>query len=169
MHTVEFVVRVPFAAFLHQFRGAIQHPLIDFFELVVRERIARRIEIAQIAQRKAEGVANLAVRFAELGHHALAHFHVGLILHRRHPQPQQIRAPALANRNGIKRVAERLGHRPALLVQSPTVCDHAAIRRSVARARGHEQRTVKPATILVRPFQINIRGPFRAFEHGEVR
>ncbi len=166
---VELVIRIPIAALLHQFGGAVEHPAVDFLELIVRKRIARGIEIAEIAEGEAKGVANLAIRFAELCHHTLAHFHVGLIFDGANPQAKQIRAPLFANFDGIERVAERLGHRAALLVEGPAVGDHAAIRRSVADARRNKQRAVEPAAILIWAFEINVRRPFGALQHGQIR
>ena len=106
VHAVKFIICIPFAAFFHQLRRADQHPLVDFFELGIRQRVARRIKIAQIPQGEAERVANLAVGFAQLRHHPLAHFHVGLVFHGRDPQTQQVRAPALADLNRVKRVPQ---------------------------------------------------------------
>ena len=162
---VEFVIRVPFAAFLHQFRSAVQHPPVDFFELVVRERVARRIKISQVSQREAEGVANLAIGLGELGHHPFAHLYVRLVFDRCDPEAQQVRTPLLANLSRGNHVTERLGHRPALLVERPAVRDDSAIRRRVARAGGHQQRAMEPAAILIRSFEVNIGGPFRAFQY----
>ena len=37
---VEFVIRVPFTAFLEELGGAVEHPAIDFLELLVRKHVA---------------------------------------------------------------------------------------------------------------------------------
>src|SRR6267378_798557 len=124
------------------------------------------MEIAEIAESEAKGIANLAIGFAELRHHALAHFYVGLVLDGTNPEAKQIRAPLFANFDGVERVAEGLGHWAALFVERPAVGDHATIRRSVAHARGNQQRTVEPAAILIRAFEINVRGPLGALQHG---
>jgi hypothetical protein len=55
-----------------------------------------------------------------------------------------------------------------LLVERPAVSDDAAIGRSVANARGHEQRTMQPAAILVAAFELNVALPFGALQHGQV-
>src|SRR5882724_511519 len=155
---VEFVAGVPFAALGNEFGGAIEHPTIDFLELIVRKSVARGIEIAEIAKGEAEGVANFPVGFAELRHHALAHFYIGLIFHRADPETEQVGAPLFADFDGIDRVAERFGHWAALLVESPAVRDDAAIRRSVAHAGGNEKRAVEPAAILIGTLEINVGG-----------
>ena len=56
-----------------------------------------------------------------------------------------------------------------MFVERPAVGDDAAIGRSVAHSGGHEQRTVEPAAILVWSFEINVRGPLRALQHGKIR
>ncbi len=96
--------------------------------MVVRKRVARGIEIAEVAEGETKSVANLAIGFAELRHHALAHFYVGLVFDGTNPEAKQIRAPLFANFDGVERVAEGLGHRAALFVERPTVSDDTAIR-----------------------------------------
>ncbi len=166
---VEFVRRIPLAAFLYQIRRALKHPAIQFIHLLVSDHIARRIEAVEIPQRETNRIADLPIGLAELRHHPLAHLHVRLIFLRADPQAKQVRAPLVANLRRQHHVAEGLRHRPALFVQCPPMGHHAAIRRLVADARGDQQRTVKPPAILVGPLQINVRGPFVAFQHSEMR
>src|SRR6266481_7079052 len=167
--TVEFVIRVPFAAFLDKLDGTVEHPRVELLELIVRKRIARRIEISEVPEGEAKGIANLAIGFAELGHHALAHFYVGLVFNGADPEADQVRAPLFADFDGVERVAERLGHGAALLVERPAVGDDAAIGRSVADARGNKQRAVEPAAILIGAFEIDVGGPLGALQNGEIR
>src|SRR5213594_4257374 len=100
---MEFVIRVPFAAFLDELSGTVEHPTIDFLEMIVGKRVARGIEIAKVAESKAECVTNLAIGFTELGHHALAHFYVGLVFDGTDPKAKQIRTPLFADFDGIGR------------------------------------------------------------------
>jgi len=166
---VEFVGAVPVATFLNELGGAIEHPGIQLFELIVGESVARRIEVAEVAESEAERVADFPIGFAELGHDALAHFHVSLILDGSYPEAQQIAAPAFADLDGIERIAKRLGHGAAQFVQRPAVSDHAAIRRGIADPGRDQQGAVKPAAVLIRALKINVCGPLRAFQHGQVR
>src|SRR5260370_18462692 len=99
---------MPFRAFLDEFWGAVKDPAVDFFELAVRNGIARGIKIAEVAEREAKGIANFAIRFAELGHHALAHFYVGLVFDGADPKPHQIPAPLFATLDGVKRIAHHI-------------------------------------------------------------
>ena len=163
---VKFVARVTFAAFLHEFGGAVEHPGIDFFELIFRKGVLRRIEITQVAEGETKGIANLAIGFAELRHHALAHFYVSLVFDGADPKTEQVRTPLFADFDGVERVAERLGHGAALLVERPAVGNDAAVGCSVANAGGHEERAMEPAAILIGAFEINVGGPLGAFQDG---
>src|SRR6267143_4756723 len=127
------------------------------------------MEIAEVAEGEAERIADFAIGFAELRHHALAHFYVGLVFDGANPEAQQIGAPLFANFNWIERVAERLGHRAALFVERPAVGHNTAIRRTVTHAGGYKQRTVEPAAILIGAFEINVRGPLGPLQYGEIR
>ena len=60
---------------------------------------------------------------------------------------------------GLDRVAERLGHLASLLVHEEAVRDHGAIGRPAARAEADEQRTLEPAAILVRAFDVEVGRP----------
>src|SRR6266849_4725141 len=159
---VEFVAGIPFAAFLDEFGGAVEHPTVEFLELIVRKGVARGIEITKVAEREAKRVADFSVGFAELRHYALAHLYVGLVFDGADPKAEEIGAPLFANFNGVERIAERFGHRAALLVERPAVGDDAAIGRSVAHARGNEQRAVEPAAVLIGAFEIDIGRPLSA-------
>src|SRR5205809_7945059 len=91
---MEFVIRVPFAAFLDELSGTVEHPTIDFLEPIVRKRVVRGIEIAKVAESKEECVTNIALGFTELGHHALAHFYVGLVFDLSDRKANQISTPS---------------------------------------------------------------------------
>ena len=129
----------------------------------------RWIEIEKVAKAEAESVANLAVGLAELRHHPLAHLHVCLIFDRSHPEPKQVSAPLFADFGGLDGVAERLGHGAALFVESPAMGDDCSVRSVLPGGDADEQRTVEPAAVLVGAFEVNVRGPFVAFQHGQVR
>src|SRR5207302_6362912 len=120
---VKVVAPKPLAAFLDEVGGAVQHPRVDFLELMIRQRIARSVEITEIAQGEAEGVADLAVGFAELRHDALAHFHVGLVFHRRNPETKQVCAPLLGDLRSRNNITKMFGHWSALLDDSPAALD----------------------------------------------
>ena len=99
-----------------------------------------------------------------------------MIILRGHPQAEQIGSPFFANLGRQDDIAKRFGHRPALLVERPTVREHPPIRRALANPNADQQRAVEPAAILVRALQIHVRRPrqfgigfARRTKHGKVR
>ena len=60
---------------------------------------------------------------------------------------------------GINHVSQGLGHGPAVGVENPAVSEDGAIRRHAVCAQGDQERTVKPAAVLVPGFQVDVRGP----------
>src|SRR5256885_12695882 len=136
---MEFVVRIPFATPFYEVGGAFEHPTIHFFELVVWNRILCGIEVGEIAESEAEGVADFAIGFAELRHDALGHFYVGLVLDAGDPKAEKIGAPFFADFVRLNGVAERFGHRAALLIKRPALRDDAFVRRARSYADGDEK------------------------------
>ncbi len=168
---MELEVLVPFAATRHQVFGAQQHPLVQLRHFTPRHRIARGIEIRQVAQHIAERVAQLAIRIHQARQNRRRHAHVFVELHRRRPQPQNLRAVILDDGLRLDRVAQRLVHRLAFAIQHPAVQQALPIRRTPPQARAHQQRTVEPAAILIATFQIHVGRPRQAkaiVEHRQV-
>ena len=104
------------------------------------------------------------------------HAHVGCVVLRSDPQAQQVGAPLFADLGGQHHVAERFRHRPAVLVERPAVREHLAVGRAAAHADANQQRAVEPAAILVRAFEVHVRGPgqfrvgrARRIEHRQMR
>ena len=128
--------------------------------------MARGTELIEIADGEANRVADFAISLAELGHHPLAHFHVGLVFLGGNPEAQHVGAPLVPDFRGQDDVAEGFGHGAALLVEGPAMGDDAAIRRLVADAGGDQQRTMEPPAVLVGAFEVHVSGPFVAFEDG---
>src|SRR5439155_217085 len=93
------------------------------------------IEIAKVAESKAECVTNLAIGFTELGHHALAHFYVGLVFDGTDPKAKQIRTPLFADFDGIEGVPDRFGHRAALFVERPALGDDSVLFFEIFESR----------------------------------
>ena len=111
----------------------------------------------EIAQHPAQRVAQLAIgldgRFQDFRADAL----VVPIVGRARPQPQDIGARLLDHILRRHRVAERLRHFAAVLVEREAVSDHDVERRLPARAAGFQQRRLKPAAVLVGAFEIHHR------------
>src|SRR5437870_6427101 len=144
---VEFIGLAPVAAFLDEFGGGLKHPANELFQFACRKHIARRMEITHVDEREAEGVANFAIGFGELGHDALGHAHIRLILHRSDPEAEEVRAPSLADFVGLDSVAEGFGHCAALLIKRPAVPDHCFVRRLILDSDRDEQGTLRPSDV----------------------
>ena len=124
----------------------------------VRQRHALvAAQMREIAQHPAQRVAQLAIgldgRFQDFRADAL----VVPIVGRASPQPQDIGARLLDHILRRHRVAERLRHFAAVLVEREAVRDHDVERRLPARAAGFQQRRLKPAAVLVGAFEIHHR------------
>ena len=83
-------------SFKNQLPGSLQHPAIDFLEIGFRNGIGGGIEVKKITEREAKRVADFAVSLGKLRHDVVRHAHIGLIILRGDPQPQQIGAPFFA-------------------------------------------------------------------------
>ena len=85
------------AAVLHHFTHLRQHPAVQFFHLLALDRIGARVEVRQIAQAETKRVAHLSVAFHRLRQQARPDAHVGVIVHRRRHQTQNLRPVLLAD------------------------------------------------------------------------
>ena len=63
----------------------------------------------------------------------------------------------------VNHVAERLRHGAALGVEHPAVGQNLPVRRRAVRDQSQQQRAVKPPTVLVAAFEVNVGRP------GDVR
>jgi hypothetical protein len=84
-----------------------------------------RVKVVQVPQQEAGGVADLAIHIRHLLEDVAAQGHVGGVVHRRHPQPQHVRAvggilllvfAAIDDDLGIHHVAQGLAHLAPLLI-----------------------------------------------------
>src|SRR5205823_6652402 len=67
-------------------RSAIERPLVDVFELIDRQRVLRRIEVIQIAEQPARGIAELAIRFRGARDELRTEWNVVAVVDHRDPQ-----------------------------------------------------------------------------------
>ena len=147
------------AAVLHHFTHLRQHPAVQFFHLLALDRIGARIEVRQIAQTETKRVAHLSVAFHRLRQQARPDAHVGVIVHRRRHQTQNLRPVLLADLPRGDNIPQRLRHRAALSVQHPAVRHHCAVRRPFLHRQCHQQRAVEPTPVLVAALQVHVRRP----------
>ena len=118
----------------------VQHQALELRHVRQRHALVA-VQMREIAQHPAQRVAQLAVgldgRFQDFRADAL----VVPIVGRARPQPQDIGARLLDHILRRHRVAERLRHFAAVLVEREAVSDHDVERRLAARAAGFRAAT----------------------------
>ena len=131
--------------------------------------VCRRVEVGQVAEDEAAGVADAAVGLDQAGEDLVGDADVVAVVHGRRPQAQDFRAVLVDDLLRLHAVAERFRHLAALAVHHVAVGENLAVGRDAARAEGGQQRTVEPAPVLVRALEVHVggEGQLRAlFEHG---
>ena len=137
-----------------------QHrPAVQARERGVRDRVRRRIEVGEVPEEEAAGVANPPVRLRQLAEDLVGQPDVrGVVLARR-PEPQDLR-PVLRD-DVVRRhgVPDGLRHLAPGAVDHEPVGEDGAVRRAPAGAHGFEQGGVEPPAVLVRALQVHVRRP----------
>ena len=118
----------------------------------------------QVAQQEAHRVAHAPVGIGHALEDLVRAAHLAGVVGGRHPQAQHVGAEIGHDLVGRDDIAQRLGHLAALLVHGEPVGQHALVGRALVHGLGHQQRTVEPAAMLVRPFQVHLHrcGDLRA-------
>ena len=137
----------------------MQHPALQLRHLL-RHRCARFAPAFERAEQIAERVAQAAVVVRHELQRCFADALVlGIVAADHHPQAQDVGAVGLHHVLRRRRVAERLRHLAALLVEREAVRHHRLVGRAAARAAGFQQRGMEPAAMLVRAFEIDVGRP----------
>ena len=155
-----------------QRRRALQHPLIEQGQLGVGDGIAAfgqgfGVEVVQIAQQVAGGVAHLAVNVGELFDDPRSQGHIGGVVDRAHPEPQHIGAvggllffvlAAFHQHRWIDDIAQGFAHLAALLIEGEAVGEHPLVGGVAVDGHRGEQAGLEPAPVLVGALQVEIGG-----------
>ena len=115
------------------------------------------VEMREVAEHPAQRVAQLAVGLDAGLENLRPDALVVPVIGGAGPQPQNIGARLLDHVLRRDRVAERLRHLAAVLVEREAVGDDNVERSAPARAAGFQERRLKPAAMLVRAFEIHDR------------
>ena len=135
-----------------------ERQLVERLELVERQAVRRRVELAlELAEQEAQGVANLAVRVADVRENRVVARDVHGGVDGREPQAQDVGALVVAHTVRIDDVAERLAHLAALAVEREALADDGLVRRLVVRADRRHERAHEPAAVLVGALQVHVR------------
>ncbi len=115
-------------------------------------------EVVEVGEQEADRVAHLAVRLARGVEVGRIDLDVVLERERRDPPAADIGAERLEEFLDIQRVAERLGHLLAVLVDHEPVGEDGVVGRATGRAQADEQRGLEPAAVLVGALEVEVDG-----------
>ena len=132
----------------------MQHQPLELRHLLDARRVLVA-EMREVAEHPADRVAQLAIGLDGGLEDLRADAHVVGIVRRAHPQAQDVGAGLLHHVLRRDRVAERLRHLAALLVEHEAVGQHHVEGRDAARAAALQQRGMEPAAMLVGAFEIH--------------
>ena len=133
-------------------------PLVDGHEIVCRYHILLGIEIIQIAEDIARGVADLTIRLAHLLEDIARNADIGLVVGGRDPQTEHVGAVLLCDLLRADTVAQRFTHLAALHIEDHAVGQNGAVRSDALRRDGGEQGALEPSAVLVVTLKVQIDG-----------
>ncbi len=155
---VKFVVLV---GLLHP-PEELGHPgqghLVQFLPVLYGNQVFFRVEIVEVPQHEAGGVPETPVGIAQLLQDIGRQAHVVPVVLRGDPQAQDFGAVLVHDFLGGDDVAQGFGHLAAVAVHHEAVGQHPFIRRRPPGAHAGQEAAVEPAPVLVRAFQIEVRG-----------
>ncbi len=114
------------------------------------------IEINEITQHKADGVADLAIGIGQLAEDILRDPDIVAIILGGGPEPQDLGPVLLDDRLRGDHVADTLGHLLALAVHHKAVGQHRLVRSRPPGADRGQKSALEPAPVLIAPLQIEI-------------
>ncbi len=155
---VELEVIVGGADACGELREAAKDVLVEGFELREGDGVSGRVEIVEIAEQEAQGVAQLAVVVADALHEVFAGGYVFAEVDGGDPEADDFAAEALGDLDRIDAVAEALGEGTALFVEGPAGGGDHFVGRGAADSNGGEERGVEPAAMLVAAFGVEVGG-----------
>ena len=132
----EFIALERFRDLIHHLRSPLQHPAVQQRQLRHRDGVVGWIEIVEVAQQVAAGVAHFAVDISELAKDAGTDRHISGVVNRAHPQAEYISAvgrflflvlAALDDHHRVDNVAQRLAHLATFFIQGETVGEDSLV------------------------------------------
>ena len=138
---------------------------VEAGELRVGDGVLRGVEVVEVRELVAEGVADAAIGLADFLQALLADGDVGAVVLAGDPQAQHVGAVFVhvtvgGLRLGVSALALlALGNLLAVLVHHEPVGEHSLERRDAVAGEGEEQGGLKPAAMLVGAFEIDVGLP----------
>ncbi len=143
--------------YLFQHGGGLgHHVLVDGLKHLPRNGIGCVVEVVDVAQQEAEGVAELAVGVGRALQDLVADGNVLAVIDRAGPHAQNLGAELLVHLVRVDGVAQRLGHLLAVFVHGEATADDVLVRRDAVGGHAGEQRRLEPTAMLVGAFQVHI-------------
>ena len=158
VHDVELIALVGFADPRRQGPGLAQDPSVERQEAGHRDRVPGRVEVVEVRQQVAHGVANLAIGLPAPRQDLVGDRVVVAVIEARDPEAQDVGAVFRDEVLRPQGVAERLGHLPRLDVEREAVSDDAFVGSLSEERHGGQKRRLEPPPVLVVPLDIEVRG-----------
>ena len=125
---VEVVILIGLHDLLLQPMRASDRPTVQRDHVTGLDLVPRRIKPFEVGQQEARGVADASVGIGGALEDLLRHRHLGAVVGRRDPQPDDVGTQGLHHRLRRHHVAERLGHLLAVGVDSESMRQHTLVR-----------------------------------------
>src|SRR5690606_16231943 len=152
---------------VHQLGGAGQEPPVQFRAPGHGQVVLDGVEVVQVAQHEADGVADLPVNLGHALHELGGHLDVHPVVHGGHPQAQDVGAVLFDDVEGVDDVAERLGHLAAFAIHHEAVGDDPLVGRLAPGGHRRQEGGLEPAPVLVGALNVEVRRPAQARPLGQ--
>jgi len=120
--------------------GGSQQVGVEPAKILERDRVVGRIEILQVPEEKAQGIADLAIGLGVAGHDLVGDPDVLAEVDHRRPQPEDVGPVLFQQIVGGDHVAHRLRHLVPVGIDHETVRHDLAVgRRSLEPDRRHQR------------------------------
>ena len=173
----EFKRFIGLAGFLNDAVEAFHDPAVEDGHLSGIDSVGGRVEVGDVAQEDAKGVAEAAVRFRDLFEEVFSERNFVLPVHGGGPETDDVSTVFVVKILGVSRFAGGLGigfgcFFTGILVDDKGMGHDGLVWGGAAPGDGEHERALEPATMLVSGFKIEVARSmqFRAsFENGDVR
>ena len=166
-HAMEIVIRRCLAHHIVKVAQTMQNPAFEFWQFIVRNFFSLG-KAVKIAKQEAQCIAQTTIDIRMTLDDFMADAQIVMIVRAYHPQTQDIGTKLVDDVIWRNNVAERFRHFAAIAIKHETMGQNGLIRRTPPCTTRFKKRAVEPATMLIRPFKIQIGRPFQVltfFKH----
>ena len=155
---VELEVVVGFADLCVELGGAGEDELVEGLHLREVDGVGGGVEVVEVAEEEAQGVAQLAVVVADALHDVFAGDDILAEVDGGDPETDDLAAETLGDVDRINAVADGLRQGRAVLFEGPADCSGHSIWCVTTEADRVEKRGLEPAAVLITALGIEIGG-----------